>query len=436
MKSKRKIVTLAVATAMLAAVTAAFFGAPTSVACRVQPAFTWTFLVVLLLTPLAGRFFCEAMCPLGILQSVVARLVRPRTAVRRVCTRLPESRVQRIVRWTVFAVFAALAAAGFGAVGWCLTPYSIYGKALALFVPGVAMLAVVLVLAAFGRGRIWCNWVCPVGTLFNLLSKRCVLANKVGPGCAHCRACFPKADEGKVEDAAAAGSVTRREAIRGVAMLAAVEAADKTTDGGLAEVTMPGVPKRETPVLPPGAVPRAEFNLKCVGCGLCVKACRGECLVASTSLRRFGQPEMDFRRGYCLLGCKSACGNVCPTGAIAWSKDLNRRHVHMGRAVWRKDLCIRETDDVTCTACVRKCPVKAIHLVGGFPVVDAGACIGCGACEHVCPSRPEPAIRVEGHPDSQRVFAPTTEAEAAAERRSALLRGAEPTPVTIEDFMI
>ena len=435
MKNFRRIFTLAVAAAMLAAVTAAFFGAPTDLACRVQPAVSWTFLVVLLLTPLVGRFFCEAMCPLGILQSVVSRLLHPRNAVRRVCTRLPDSRAQRIVRWCVFAAVAALFASGFGAIGSCLTPYSIYGKALALFIPGVALLAIVLSLAAFGRGRIWCNWICPAGTLFSLLSRRCVLSNKVGPGCSKCRACFPKAADCDAKDVPG-GSVTRREAIRGVAALAAIDAAVKTTDGGLAKVTFPDAPKRDAAVLPPGSAPRSLFNLKCVGCGLCVKACRGECLVQSVDLRRFGQPEMDFRRGYCLLGCKSACGAVCPTGAITWSADLDRRHVHMGKAVWRKDLCIRGTDDVSCTACVKKCPVKAIHIVEGFPVVDAGACIGCGACEHVCPSRPEPAIRVEGCPDAQRVFAPATAADAADERRSAQARGEVPRPVRIEDFMV
>ena len=29
--------------------------------------------------------------------------------------------------------------------------------------------------------------------------------------------------------------------------------------------------------------------------------------------------------------------------------------------------------------------------------MDAAACIGCGACEHLCPSRPFTAIYVEGH---------------------------------------
>ena len=179
MKTK-KILKVLVATAMLAAVTAAFFGVPTSLACRIQPAASIWFLVVLLLTPLVGRLFCECFCPLGIIQSFVNWIFHPKTKVRRVCTRLPESKRQLIVRWTVLAVAVVLIATGLGAMGWLLTPYSIYGKALALFVPGIAIFALVVVLAAIGKGRIWCNWICPVGTLFNILSKKSVCAHKVG----------------------------------------------------------------------------------------------------------------------------------------------------------------------------------------------------------------------------------------------------------------
>ena len=410
----KRIVKGLVALVVLAAVTAAFFGAPTDLACRIQPAASVVFLVVLLLTPLCGRLFCECLCPLGILQSVVNRLFHPRTAVRRVCTRLPERPVQRIVRYAALTAVAALIATGFGALGWLLTPYSIYGKALTLFVPGVVLFALVLVLAAIGKGRFWCNWICPVGTLFTLLSKKSVCAHKVGPGCSHCQACFPKkAVSAEPPEAGGAADLTRRETLQGMAVLAAVETVDKTTDGGYAAVSLPGVPTRETPVLPPGAVDRAAFNVKCVACGLCIKACRGGCLTASTSLKRFGQPEMDFRKGYCLTGCNYACGHVCPTGAINWIPRLPRKNVHVGRAVWRKDLCIRTTDGVACTACSKKCPVKAIHIVEGFPVVDRDTCIGCGACEHVCPSRPEPAVRVEGY-DRPRIVWPMQKDDAQA----------------------
>ena len=32
-----------------------------------------------------------------------------------------------------------------------------------------------------------------------------------------------------------------------------------------------------------------------------------------------------------------------------------------------------------------------------FPAIDTERCIGCGACENLCPARPFSAIYVEGH---------------------------------------
>ncbi len=150
----KKIAKALIGLAMTAAVAAAFFGAPTEIACRIQPAATYTFLVVLLLTPIIGRLFCECLCPLGFIQSLVNWILHPRTKVRRVCTRLPESGANQAVRWTILALFAVLVMTGYGAVAWAITPYAIFGKALMLFIPGIAIFGVVVVLAAFSKGRI------------------------------------------------------------------------------------------------------------------------------------------------------------------------------------------------------------------------------------------------------------------------------------------
>lgn len=412
----KKVLKIAVAILMLASVTAAFFGVPyAALACKIQPGVSWAFLAVLLLTPTFGRLFCECLCPLGILQTVVNRIFHPKHHVRRVCTRLPETPVQRVVRWIVLAVCVGLAAAGLGALAWFITPYALYGKALMLCVPAIVTVAVVLGLSVFGKGRIWCNWICPVGTLFNLLSKKAVCCHKVGPGCSHCRACFPSSPTQTPNNPNTEG-LTRRETLQGVGVLAAVSAVEKTTDGGYAPVSLPGVPERPATVLPPGASVREVFNRTCVACGLCIANCPEKCLKPSTKLSTFGQPEMDFRYGHCRVGC-TKCGEVCPTIAIHRLTKEEKRNTHMGHAIWKKVLCIRTTDKVECTACVKKCPVKAIHLVEGFPFIDKTACIGCGACEHVCPSRPLPAIFVKGF-DKQRIVCRMSEADLIAEMRS------------------
>ena len=421
MKAVRFMAKTFVRLLFLVAVTGAFYGLPFCwLAARAE-----RFLWALVLTLLLGRFFCDALCPLGIVQSLVNWVFHPRRHVRRVCTRLPETKAQRIVRWSVLGACVALAAVGCAGFASMPLPMSVYGKALLLWWPGVTLGAVVVVLAAFGKGRIWCNWVCPYGTVFNLVSRLSLVKDKVGPGCDNCRLCFPQtkreksAGDQSATVSAAEGGATRRETLKGVALLAA---ADKLTDGGLADVSLPVVPAREAPVLPPGAVDRRLFSLKCVGCQLCVANCPGECLKPSTSLPTFGQPQLDFRYGYCIMSCVR-CGEVCPEKAIEFLQREQRPHVHLGYAVWEKDRCVRTTNGDSCTACVRKCPVRAIHLVKGFPFVNRDVCIGCGACEHVCPARPLPAIHVQGFA-RQRVVNPISEADLIAEMRARLDGGA------------
>ena len=383
-------------------VLAAFAGWPVCwVALKVQD-FLWGALATLFF----GRFFCDAMCPLGIVQSLVNWICHLKTHVRRVCTRLPETKTQRIVRYSILGVCVVLGVCGYMGPVTMIVPISIFGKAVALWWPGLAVFGIVVFLAAIGDGRWWCNWICPFGTVFNLLSKVTPCKNKVGAGCGNCRRCFAESKtKVEVERRTVCDSdVTRREALKGVALLAV---ADKLVDGGFAEVSLSGKPDRGMPVLPPGAGDRETFSMKCASCQLCIVNCPGKCLTQSTGLKTFGQPTMDFRRGYCIDTCVK-CGEICPELAIRKLSSAQRPNTHMGEAIWKKDLCVRTTNGDPCTACIRKCPVKAIHIVQGFPVVDRQKCIGCGACEHVCPARPLPAIYVNGY-KVQRIITPMTE---------------------------
>lgn len=266
-----------------------------------------------------------------------------------------------------------------------------------------------------------------MGTLFNVLAQKARFPNKINmkEGCGNCRKCFAvqkPAAKPKAASSNGGGGVTRRETLSGIGLFAAAELAEKTVDGGYAPVSLPGVPKRPAEVLPPGAVDRVYFNRLCVGCEACVAACPEKCLVPSISLKTFGQPKMDFRRGHCRLACPQKCAAACPAGALRIQDYVARRDLHMGQAIWKKDLCLRTTKGEPCTACSRNCPVKAIEIVEGFPVVDREKCIGCGACEHVCPARPMPAIYVEGF-DRQRIVRPLSADDLVAEMKSLIRRG-------------
>ena len=462
-RSVKRLISLAVLVSVIAAFTvdaSSWLRIWSDYPLWVQPAFSWGFLIVLVLTPVWGRFFCECLCPLGIVQSFVARMVSPRKAVRRVCTRLPVTRVQLAVRWSVFAVFAILIACGLGALAHLINPYSIVSKSMmaltggnavgndasgvgnmlgvssvesasvnAVVLCGLVMFALIVVSAFFGKGRVWCDWVCPFGSLFSVLSKKSLLGDKICRGCENCRKCFPRNDKNAEAETSKTTEVkefevSRRTAIKGVAVLAAAHTVEKTTDGGLASVSVPGVPSRPASIMPPGAVSRKIFNLKCVGCGLCVTRCPMNVLRQSVDLKTFGQPEMYFQNGYCRLSCDYKCAGACPTGALK-PGTKERANLHLGHAIWKKDLCLRNADGDKreyCKACVRKCPVKALHLVDGAVVVDKSACVGCGACEHVCPVRPDPAIRVKGF-DRQREVLPMAAGDLTAEMISCIERG-------------
>jgi ferredoxin len=116
------------------------------------------------------------------------------------------------------------------------------------------------------------------------------------------------------------------------------------------------------------------------------------------------QPYMDFSDGFCLYDCHS-CSKACPTGAINFISGKVKRTTKIGTAIFNPDLCVVKTDGTDCAACGEHCPVQAIEMLPYgkkedslyIPHVHADVCIGCGACEHLCPSRPFSAIYVEGH---------------------------------------
>ena len=229
--------------------------------------------------------------------------------------------------------------------------------------------------------------------------------------------------------------MNRREFLIGASATAAaarVSAEEKTTDGGLAEVSWAERHCEETPLLPAGAGNAERFATRCLGCLLCAAACPSKCLLPSVKLSRLGKVELDFRYGFCRPTC-TTCGAVCPVKAIAPLTKAEKLHTHIGFARWTKALCVRTTAGDECHACEKHCPVKAIRIVGGFPVVDTNACIGCGACEHYCPARPTTAIRVIPY-ERHRTIKPIDESALIDEMKT-LLEGGK-TLVVAKDGVI
>ena len=180
---------------------------------------------------------------------------------------------------------------------------------------------------------------------------------------------------------------------------------EKLMDGGLAELEDKAIPERQTPIVPPGSQSLANMAQHCTGCQLCVSECPNDVLRPSTDLMHLMQPVMSYERGYCRPEC-TRCSDICPAGAIKPLDNIEKSSIQIGHAVWIKKNCVPLTDGVECGNCARHCPTGAIEMVPSdpddeespmVPAVNENVCIGCGACEYVCPSRPFSAIIVEGH---------------------------------------
>ncbi len=308
---------------------------------------------------------------------------------------------------------------------------------------------------AWRHGRTWCNTICPVGTVLGFFArfswfkvrfdedkcKQCSLCSKNCKAacidyktmsvdysrCVVCGNCVDKCSFGaltyapgpmvskkkkkenestevKQDDGVGEG---RRAFLlaTAVAATAALAQEKKKVDGGLAVIEEKVAPERQTPITPPGSLSANNMVRRCTACQLCVSKCPNQVLRPSSELSTLMQPIMSYERGYCRPECV-ACAEVCPTGAIQPITLEEKSAIQIGHAVPIHKNCVAVTDGVDCGNCERHCPTGAIEMVPSdpddeesamVPVVNEEKCIGCGACENLCPARPFSAIFVEGH---------------------------------------
>jgi MauM/NapG family ferredoxin protein len=162
-------------------------------------------------------------------------------------------------------------------------------------------------------------------------------------------------------------------------------------------------PSGRGPLRPPGAPSEQQFVARCVGCGTCLAACPTGGLLPFVSAIRLDAaftPRLVPRVGPCVPEC-TACGETCPTGAIATISAENKKTIHLGLAVIDRSRCLPWAHGERCVICVDACPshFNAIVLqptpTGPFhPHVEESQCTGCGICEYKCPLEGDAAIRV------------------------------------------
>lgn len=318
-------------------------------------------------------------------------------------------------------------------------------KSLPVLIVAIATIAILFVMAWVG-GRTYCNSICPVGTILGLISRFSIFkpiidtskCNSCGlcsrncksqcidskshtidySRCVVCGDCMDKCTKGALKYAfsyrknsektatyAEPANTDRRKFMTVVGLVGAtatIGMAEKKVDGGLTILEDKKIPNRATRIVPPGAISIKNFAQHCTGCMLCVSKCPNQVLRPGMELNTFMQPEMYFDKGFCRPEC-TLCSELCPTGAIFPICKGGKSATHIGHAVWVEKNCVVCTDDVDCGNCAAHCPAGAIMMVDSekyghkIPVINEQRCIGCGACEYLCPSRPYSAIYVEGH---------------------------------------
>ena len=303
---------------------------------------------------------------------------------------------------------------------------------------------VVLVVLAWRGGRTYCNTICPVGTILSFFArfswlkihfdedkcKNCSLCSKNCKAacidfkshsvdysrCVVCGNCIESCKFDALKYVHKSGNQGKSESVDAskrsfllasalVSTAAFAQKKEKLMDGGLAELEDKVAPERQTPLTPPGSLSFKNLSTRCTGCQLCVSECPNQVLRPSGDLMHLMQPTMSYEHGYCRPEC-TRCSEVCPAGAILKIDQDEKTSIQIGHAVWIKKNCVVLTDEVECGNCARHCPSGAIEMVQldpndeespMVPAINEAACIGCGACEYVCPSRPFSAIFVEGH---------------------------------------
>ncbi len=421
--------------------------------------------IIVIITLLGGRIYCSFLCPIGTLQDIAIRL---RKLFPNAANSNHYTKHHRRLRYTILAITIVILLGGealpvgmldpfanFGRLvtailkplqvwlnnylfdhGWLVSqpheapPFALYMLLVAGSVTGL------IVGAAIFYNRLFCNTLCPVGTLLGLMGKISWLkinfqvdaCRKCGRCQTSCKANCIDSDNMRIDNERCVRCFNCLTACRlnGISYVPGKYPAVSEPDlskrdflfisggavAGAALLQMAGGVRHNAgnSVMPPGAINFDRFTATCISCQLCVSNCPGRVIKPAGleyGLGGFLQPRLDFKAGYCEYDCL-LCSELCPTGALTPLTLPIKQSLQLGIAQYRRSLCVVTTESTYCGACAEQCPTGAVHMVdwlGGLtiPKVEKSLCIGCGACENVCPVRPRKAIVVNGAKYQRRI---------------------------------
>lgn len=433
-------------------------------------------LFLLVLTWLTGRSYCSVICPLGIFQDIAIWISRKRDKKKHYDYRRALNRW----RWGILLLIVVAGFSGFMFLVSLFDPYSAYGRIVVnvlkplylvvnnfltwiftmfdnytfyymdIIVTSVSALIIAFVTLlvvgylAYRYGRIYCNTVCPVGTLLGFISKyslfkvhidtsKCnscgLCARKCKASCidskkheidySRCVVCFDCIDncrqgaisytlrykkESQKNISSDEPDISKRTFVATLTAVA-LTALKSAMSQSVGVLTGNKPYKKEHPLSPPGSISAEHFNQHCTACHLCVSKCPSH--VLKPSLLEYGvggilQPVMNFENGFCNYDC-TLCSEICPNKAILPLTKEEKHLTQVGHVVFIEENCIVHTDNTNCGACAEHCPTQAVTMVPyrdglTIPKINPDICVGCGGCEYVCPVRPFRAIHIEGNP--------------------------------------
>lgn len=446
------------------------------------------FLLAFLLAFFFGRIYCSSICPLGTFQDILIRIA---SLFKKKKNRkfLYSGNKKRLIRYGILTATLILWISGSLFLVNLLDPYSNFGKIVVslfqplyiginnslaiifesqgnylitpmmvktlpmnvLIVSSIILLTIIVMTSL--RGRLFCNTLCPVGSMLGLISARsryqitfnetscnlCGQCERVCKAecinsktkevdqsrCINCFNCFSACKNqalsythihkkhqsitGKPGESNGMDSEKRKFLLYFSTALISIPWLNKLAHARQDDSQAGMIPtETKHPITPPGSIGYKHFTNNCIACYLCVSACPTNVIVPSFfdyGLEGFMQPKLDFHKSFCNFDCVK-CTEVCPTGAITKQTTDSKQEIQMGIARFMAESCIVTVDRTDCGACSEHCPTKAVQMVpfedGLFiPAVNDEICVGCGACEFACPTQPYKAIYVESNTTHQ-----------------------------------
>ena len=371
-------------------------------------------LAILIPTLLLGRFFCNWICPYGILHQFVGWLFDNRS----IKGRIESNRYRNVFAFKYYILIGVLVAVAFGSLQiGLLDPICLFFRSVTVSVlPAIDMATGWIYVQPFMHQFAWligfllfffvsmnlfiprffCRVVCPLGATLGLLSRFSLWRiDRDEQKCDNCKLCLQRCE----------GASDPHTVLRKSECVVCFHCIDDCPHAALGfkmlpplshEVPLPDLNRRRAifaglmgllffpfsrssgdltknfkkeVMRPPGAVAEPEFLERCVKCDQCIRVCPTNVLqpaLFEAGVEGIWTPIMNMKMGYCELNC-TLCGQVCPTGAIqkisiaqklGLGEFVRLGPVRTGTAFFDQGRCLPWSMDTPCVVCQEVCPIS------------------------------------------------------------------------------